>query len=122
MKSNKTRTSQRKQKKRGGRGRASVNKALFAMKRAGEEVRKDEFTRAERIAEIVFGGHPRRAGALEREREGELFPGRDTITLNACAKYLHMDARTLKADKRFPLRQIDKSYIVPLIALAKYLA
>ena len=52
----------------------------------------------------------------------ELFPGRDTITLNACAKYLHMDARTLKADKRFPLRQIDKSYIVPLIALAKYLA
>ena len=60
------------------------------------------------------------AETLARLRE--LFPGRDTITLNACAKYLHMDARTLKADKRFPLRQIDKSYIVPLIALAKYLA
>ena len=75
---------------------------------------------------------------MPREKEGfrdqlvrldELFPGRETLKLDEVAKLVGLDRRTLLKDKAFPakklgenLRELGGVYIVPKVALARWLA
>lgn len=56
------------------------------------------------------------------ERLREIFVGRDVISCTQAAKYLGVDARTLKSDKKFPVKSVNKKYIVPLTGLASWLS
>lgn len=47
--------------------------------------------------------------------------GRRTISLREAARYCHKDARTLQADKTFPLKQQGKQYEVSILRLAGWL-
>lgn len=49
------------------------------------------------------------------------FDGRPMITINEAAKYLHMDRRTLLADRKFPYRKSGNRYLVSLVALARWM-
>ena len=49
------------------------------------------------------------------------FNDRPQITINEAAKYLHMDRRTLLANKKFPYRKVGSRYYVSLICLARWM-
>lgn len=45
-----------------------------------------------------------------------------TIPILQVAEYTQKDVRTLKADTKFPLKQLRSSYVVPIVGLAKWLS
>lgn len=75
---------------------------------------------------------------MSREKEGfreqlerldETFPGREVLKLEECCRYLGLYRRTLLGDKTFPARKTGEirnsmsgTYIVPKVALARWLA
>lgn len=51
----------------------------------------------------------------------ECFGDVGTVGLNAAAKYLNIDRRTLLRDESFPVRKVGSQYRVPLTPLARWL-
>lgn len=67
---------------------------------------------------------------MPREKEGfrdqleslvQRFPGREAIGISDCVDILGFDRRVLLADRTFPARKIGGKYMVPLVALARWL-
>lgn len=67
---------------------------------------------------------------MPREKEGfrdqyqtlsERFQGREAITLNESCEILGLDRKALLGSKDFPARKVGKRYIVPLVALARWM-
>ena len=52
----------------------------------------------------------------------ELYPGKVSITIKEACDLMHRDRRTLIRDRGFPAQLLGGQYIVPLVALAKYLS
>lgn len=44
------------------------------------------------------------------------------VPINEVAKYLHVDRRTLIADKTFPIKMVGNQYRVPVIGLTRWLS
>ena len=68
---------------------------------------------------------------MPREKEGyrdqlerliELYPGRDTLTINETCQLLGVSRYRLMRDKAMPIKTIGKSYKIPIVALARYLS
>lgn len=50
------------------------------------------------------------------------FPGKDVLTMQEVAAYMHIDRRTLLNDKQFPARLVGGRYAIHKAALARYLS
>jgi Rad3-related DNA helicase len=60
--------------------------------------------------------------AEQIERIYEVFPERPPmLTLKQAAGYLHRDARTLMADRRFPIKRSGRYYLISTVNLARWM-
>lgn len=52
----------------------------------------------------------------------ELYPGKVTITIQEACTLLGRDKRSLLGDRAFPTQKVGGRYLVPLVALARFLS
>ena len=52
----------------------------------------------------------------------ERFSGREVISINESCQLLGLDRRALLDSSDFPAKKVGKKYIVPLVALARWMS
>lgn len=56
------------------------------------------------------------------QRLDEKYPGQEVLDLKDACDLLRTDRKTLLCDQSFPAKKVGGKYIIPLVALARWLA